>query len=149
MKTLLVVLAVALGIGQAGAQKIKASEVPQSVKQGLLQHFAAKDADWDKEGENYEASFEQKGREISIIFDRNGRVLETEREIDKNELPSPVLESLKRDYKDYKIEEVARIESNGVFTYETELESAEQTLELVFDGQGKLLKKAVLEEDEG
>lgn len=149
MKTLLVVLAATLGIGQATAQRIKAQEVPQAVKQGLLQHFGVKDADWDKEGENYEAGFEQKGREISIVFDGNGRVLETEREIDKKELPSPVLESLNRDYKDFKIEEIARIESNGLFTYEAEVEREEQTLELLFDAQGKLLKKEVLEEDEG
>lgn len=53
------------------------------------------------------------------------------------------------DYEGYKIEEAARIESGGVFTYEAEVEKEEQTFDLIFDAQGKLLKKVVLEEDEG
>lgn len=148
MKTLLVVLAVALGISQANAQRIKSNEVPDRVKKELEQNFNVKDADWDKEGENYEASFEQKGSEISVVFGVNGLVLETEYEIDKKELPTAVLEALKRDYKDYKIEEAARIESNGILTYEAEVEKAEQTFDLIFDAQGKLLKKVTFEEDE-
>lgn len=148
MKTLLVVLAVALGISQGNAQRIKSNEVPDRVKKELEQNFNVKDADWEKEGENYEANFEQKGTEISVVFGVDGRVLETEHEIDKKELPTAVLEGLKRDYKDYKIEEASRIESNGILTYEAEVEKAEKTLELIFDGQGKLLKKVILEEDE-
>lgn len=149
MKALLLVLAVTAGIGQADAQKIKSNEVPEAVRRELQQKFNVKDADWDKEGKNYEASFEHKGSEISVVFEVNGRILETEHEIDKNELPDAVLKALIRDYKGYKIEEAARIESNGIFTYEAEVEKSEQTLDLIFDAQGKLLKKVVLEEDEG
>lgn len=149
MKTLLLVLAVTAGIGQADAQRIKSNEVPDGVRKELEKKFNVKDADWDKEGENYEASFKRKGSEISVVLGVNGRILETEHEINKNELPPAVLKALMLDYEGYKIEEAARIESGGVFTYEAEVEKEEQTFDLIFDAQGKLLKKVVLEEDEG
>lgn len=76
MKTLLLVLAVTAGIGQADAQRIKSNEVPDGVRKELEKKFSVKDADWDKEGENYEASFKRKGSEISVVFGVNGRILE-------------------------------------------------------------------------
>ncbi len=147
MKTLLVVIGMGLVIIQADAQKMNAKDVPGNVKSSLEKNYVVKDADWDKEGVNYEASFEQKGSEISIVLDGNGSILETEQEIKKSELPSVILEALKKDYADFELEEAARIETKGVITYEAEVEKGKMSLELVFDTNGKLIKKEVIEED--
>ena len=68
-------------------QKMDSKDVPDPVKAGLEKTFAAKDVDWDKEGDNYEASFKQKGNEMSVVLDASGNTVETEVEIAKSELP--------------------------------------------------------------
>jgi hypothetical protein len=147
MKTLLVVIGMGLLTMQVDAQKMNAKDVPVNVKSSLQKNYAVKDADWDKEGVNYEASFEQKGTEISVVFDGIGSILETEREIKKSELPGAILDALKKDYADFELEEAARIETKGVITYETEVEKGKMSLELIFDTNGKLMKKEVLEKE--
>ena len=145
MKTLLVVLGMGLSIAHANAQKVNVKDVPLSIKHSLQQNYGIKDADWDKEGNNYEASFEQKGKEVSVVFDAIGSILETEREIGKDELPVAVIDVLKKDYPDFELEESAKIDSKGVITYEAEVEKGEQTFDLIFNAQGKLIKKEVKE----
>ncbi len=148
MKSLIVVVGLSLAMCQADAQKIRSNEVPSSIKKSLQQNYGVKDADWDKEGNSFEANFEQKGKEISVLYDASGSVLETEREISKHELPKAVLEILKKDYADFVIEETARIDTKGVVTYETEIDKAEQSFDLIFDVNGKLLKKISKESEE-
>lgn len=102
---------------------------------------------WDKEGDNYEASFKQKGNEMSVVLDASGNTVETEVEIEKSELPPAVLEVIKKDFAGYKIEEAAKITANNVVSYEAEVEKGEESFELIFDPQGKILKKEEEKED--
>jgi len=102
---------------------------------------------WDKEGDNYEASFKQKGNEMSVVLDASGNTFETEVEIEKSELPPAVLEVIKKDFAGYKIEEAAKITANNVVSYEAEVEKGEESFELIFDPQGKILKKEEEKED--
>ncbi len=148
MKTLLVVIGMGLVIAQANAQKMNAKDVPVVVKSSLEKNYAVIDADWDKEGTDFEASFEQKGTKISVVFDGIGSILETEREIKKSELPTAIHDSLLKDYAAYKIEETAKIESKGEITFEVEVEKGKQSFDLIFDTNGKLLKKISKENEE-
>ena len=99
------------------AQKMDSKDVPGPVKASFEKTFAAKDVKWDKEGDNYEASFKQKGNEMSVVLDASGNTVETEVEIAKSELPAAVLEK------------------------------GEESFELIFDPQGKILKKEEEKED--
>ncbi|HRE65711.1 MAG TPA: PepSY-like domain-containing protein [Cyclobacteriaceae bacterium] len=141
MKTLLIVLGLSLTMCQAEAQKVKSKDVPAEVKNTLQKSYAVTDADWDKEDGSFEANFELKGNEMSVLIDTKGNILEVETEIAKNELPAAVLKSLESNYKDFKIEETARIEANGVVTYEVEVEKGKQSFDLIFDLDGVLIEK--------
>lgn len=145
MKTLLVVLGLSLTMCQAEAQKVKSKDVPAEVKNTLQKSYAVTDADWDNEDGSFEANFELKGKEMSVLIDAKGNILEAETEIAKKDLPAAVLTSLESNYKDFKIEETARIDANGEVTYEVEVEKKEQTFDLLFDAKGKLLKKLAKE----
>jgi uncharacterized membrane protein YkoI len=146
MKTQLIII-LALVATTVQAQKMDSKDVPATVKSGFQKSYMVKDAKWDKEGDNYEASFKQKGKEMSVVIDAKGNIIETEVEIAKSELPAAVLEVLKKDYAEFDIEEAAKITANGVITYEAEVEKGKQTFELIFDQQGKLLKKEEEKED--
>lgn len=130
------------------AQKVDSKEVPAAVKKGLETSMKVKDAKWEKEEGNYEASFKKDGKETSVVLDQAGTVLETEVEISSKELPVPVMGVLNKDYIGFKIEEAAKITAKVVVTYEAEIEKGEESYELIFDANGKVLKKEKKEEGE-
>lgn len=142
MKKLLVIALLGLGVGQVNAQKINESEVPQVVKTAFAKAYpSATGVKWDKENGNFEASFNQNKKNMSVLLDGMGMIKEVETEIEKTALPKAIQEALRKDYADYKVEESATIISNGVTTYETEVEKGEKSFDLIFDVNGKLLKK--------
>ncbi len=87
--------------------------------------------------QNYKA----KGKEMSVVFTNAGEVLETESEIQLDQLPAPAQALLKKEYSDFKIEETARIDAKGVISYEAAVEKGKQSFELIFDQTGNLIKK--------
>lgn len=147
MRTLLLTVSVIVVLGQACAQKMSSKDVPINIKNALQQKYDVSNADWDKEDEGFEASFKQKGKEVSVLFDATGEIREVENEIGKNELPQYVLDIISKDFAGFKIEEAAKIESKGIISYEAEVEKGKLSFELIFDGE-KLFKKIAEEETE-
>ena len=85
--------------------------------------------------------------ETSVLIDENGTILEVKTEISKKILPEAVQNTLKTDFAGYEVEEVEKIESNGVIKYEMEAEKGKEEFELVFDANRKLISKEVEKED--
>lgn len=143
MKSLIIIGALAsFCINPANAQKIKANEVPQAVKDSFSKEYPSNPTvQWEKEDGLYEANFKINKKEVSVSLDNSGVIKEVETELAKTELPSAVQAELKKSYGDYKIEEIAKIVSNETTTYEAEVEKGESSFELIFDSNGKLLKK--------
>ena len=142
MKALIVVIALGLAVGQMQAQKLKENEVPQIVKTAFAKAYpTAKAVKWDKEDGSYEATFDQNKKDMSVVLDAQGVIKEVETTILKSDLPKAVQSTLAKDYAGYKIEEAATIMSNGVVTFEAEVEKGEKSFDLIFDKEGKLLKK--------
>lgn len=149
MKTLVGVFVIAMTFVHAGyAQDVKEKDVPVAVKNSLVKNFSTNRADWNKEGANYEASFKEKGNEMSVVFDSSGNIVETEKEINQNELPMAVQNVLKNDYKDFALEEIAVIDSKGKVTFETELEKGKESFEIIFDADGKVISKTEKKDEE-
>lgn len=121
----------------AFAQKVKATKVPEIVTKSLISKYPnAKNVKWDKEENNYEASFENNKTESSVLFNSNGKIIETEVEISTAQLPKSILSYLSKNYKDQKVKEAAKIISEkGIVTYEAEIKGKD----LLFDENGKLL----------
>jgi len=147
MKTSFVVLLLFLAILQVQAQKLKSENVPASIRDALSKNYAVTNADWEMVGSGFEASFEQKGKEMSVVFDKQGNVLEAETEINKNELPQAVMDILKKEFAGFNIKEAERIESTGIITYEVEVKKGKESFELIFDDQ-KIIKKVINESEE-
>lgn len=141
MKIYILILALCFTGAEIRAQKMNSTDVPVAVKNSLETTLQIKVATWDKEDENYEANFRKDGKKMSVLFNNAGTVLETEVEIIKSELPDNVNETLIQDFSDYKIDEICKITTKGVVTYEVEIEKPGNSFELLFDVQGKLLKK--------
>ena len=142
MEKITLLLIFSLVVSYGFAQKIKESEVPAVVKAALAKAYPkVKDVKWDKEEGAYEASFDQNKADASVLFNADGTIKEVETEIEHNQLPAAVKNTLAKEYADYKVEEAAKIVAGGVTTYEAEVKKGKQTFDFIFDASGKLLKK--------
>lgn len=93
---------------------------------------------WDKEKNNYEASFEVNKVDNSLLFDANGNLLETEVEIQISQLPNGVVNYIHSNYKSQTIVEAAKItDAKGTITFEAEIKGKD----LVFDCKGVFIKE--------
>jgi Putative beta-lactamase-inhibitor-like, PepSY-like len=121
----------------ANAQKMDAAKLPAPVTAAFAKQFPGADARWDKEDLNYEAGFKQNGQNMSVLFDANGTVIETEVDIKVSTLPADVLNYVKEHYKGKTIKEGAKItKADGTITYEAEVAGKD----LIFDAAGKFIK---------
>ena len=113
----------------------QSKKVPEAAKMAFAKAYpTADDVKWEMEDGNYEVEFEMADdQEMSVVYNANGAVLETEAEIAFSELPKAAQEALKGK----KVKETAKItNAKGVVTYEAEV----RRKDLMFDEQGNPLK---------
>lgn len=138
MKNLLSILSVLLFSSFAFAQSISEKEVPNSVKAAFSKKFPnQKNVKWEKEKENYEASFSMGKTEHAAVIDSKGNLLETEEEISVKELPADAVAYIQKNYSGKKIKEAAKItDAKGIVTFEAEVASKD----LIFEKTGIYIK---------
>ena len=138
MKKLILSLAVAGFITNANAQKLMAKNVPVAVTNAFSKVYPSiKDVDWSKDGNNYEAEYDKGNFDKSVTYDASGKLLETEVEILASELPTSVMEYVKKTYKEDEVKEASKItDANGTVTYEAEVKGKD----LMFDSKGNFIK---------
>jgi len=140
---LLLILFVAFACAQQN------NNVPNAVSSKFKTLYPeAEELEWSKEDPNFEAEFELNDIEMSVVFDAEGKVLETETEIKMEDLPEPVKLSLKNDFDGYEAEEPAKLEKNGEVFYEVELEKGDVEFDGIFSKDGKLVNKETDDNDE-
>jgi len=139
MKKLALMTVAAMITSLTFAQKLQEKDVPASVKTAFQKNFPqAKVEKWEKEGSNFEAEFELNKTEQSVLFDPQGNLLETEVEIELNQLPKGVLEYVKANYIGQKVKEAAKItDAKGTVIYEAEIKG----MDILFDSIGKFIKE--------
>lgn len=101
----------------------------------------------------YEISFTNEGKRIDVAYANDGKLLELEETIDPADLPQVAHGEIKNVFKDAAIKRAERFVKGERTGYEVKLDvpenGASKRYELVFDPDGKLLKKkAEPEEDE-
>ncbi len=132
MKKIMLLIALFAFAQTAFAQSQK---VPEAAKMAFTKAYPkADDVKWEREKGNFEVEFEMADdQEMSVVYDANGAVLETEVEIAFSELPKAAQEALKGK----KVKETAKItNAKGVVTYEAEV----RRKDLMFDAQGNPVK---------
>lgn len=118
-------------------EKKKQANVPAAVKQAFEKQYPGTQAKWDNEDGKYEAGFKYSGHEMSVLYNANGTVDETEMEIPVSQLPAAAT-SYVTQHKMGKISEAAKItKANGEINYEAEVKGKD----VIFDAVGNFLKE--------
>lgn len=129
-KIVLMAFVVTATLQGVSAQDLKKGEVPEIVQKAFAKAYPKiTDVDWEKEGDDYEAAFEDSKEEFSVVIDAKGNILEVEKEIKKEDLPAAV----KTAVAGKKIKEAAILTKNGQTFYEVEMGGKD----LFFNTQGK------------
>jgi hypothetical protein len=121
------------------AQSIKERDVPAAVMTSFstMQPNAAK-VKWENEDGMYEGSFLTNKKETSLLFSRDGILVQTENEITLAELPSGALDYVTKQYPSAKIEEVTKVtDIKGAVTYEVEVAD----VDLLFTTTGQFISQ--------
>ena len=139
MKKIIILLAIAAVSLQANAQKLAGKDVPANVRTSFVKLYPkATEVKWEKEDRNFEAGFDLNKIEQSVLFDTNGKMLESEVEIDVKNLPAAAQAYMKKNYPNNPIKEAAKITAaNGTVTYEAELKGKD----VIFDAKGNFIKE--------
>ena len=121
----------------------KSTKVPENVSKAFqTAHPDAKDISWDKEGSNYEANYKENDNSYSVVINSSGNILETESEITTADLPAGVVKYISDNYKGYTLSGAAKIVDNkGTVKFEAEIKSGKTSKDVLFDKDGKPLKK--------
>ncbi len=125
------------------------SKVPAQVKAKFkVLHPKADEVKWDVEENDYEVTFESEDDvDMSLLFNAKGNIIETETEIEEDDLPAAIKSSLENNFKGWELGETTKIVRDGKTTYETELEKGEKKIDVIFTPEGTIIKKTEKKED--
>lgn len=143
MKHVTVIFLSILSYSMTFAQDVAKGQVPEKIRDAFTREFKTDKASWSKEEEGYEASFKKNGKEISVVFDSDAKLIETETEIQKTDLPPFVVDYISKNYANFKIKELAKIEANKGTFFEVEIAKSNEVYELIFDNKALIEKKEV------
>ena len=110
MKKTILLMLMGISVVTGNAQLLKETDVPSIIKKAFTKMYhGIKTAQWNKENDEYEASFSNGKYQGSVMFDANGKWTERETAISVNELPTKAKSYLKKHYKKSKLLGAARI----------------------------------------
>lgn len=136
-------------IAASGLIACSQNNIPDAVKKEFAQKFsAAKSVKWDSENANeWEAEFKMNGKKMSACFDSIAKWTGTETVIAEKDLPAPVVNAINTQFKGYKKILIEIYESPEMNGFELELKKGEAAVEVIFDKDGKILKKSDIKEE--
>lgn len=123
------------------AQDVKQSLVPSIVLNTFQQKFPkAYDVEWEKKGDFYEVEFDMGFKDHKVLIDTNGKMVKHKQEISSFDLPSVVKDKIAKSYPNYKMDDIDRIEIDGMVVYKIELENRLEEKKIYIKGNGELLE---------
>ena len=145
MNKLILISAVLFCALRAEAQSIKQRDVPSAVMTSFSSLYPnASKVKWENEDGMYEGSFLTDKKETSLLFSRDGILVQTENEITLADLPSGVLEYVSKEHPGATIEEASKVtDIKGVVNYEVEIAD----VDFLFSSTGQFISQEKEEDD--
>ncbi len=135
---------------QLTAQKITPNKVPGAVGSAFRAKFpqAQQDSWFVADSGNYQVQFFNEKKVQSATFSDKGLWLQTETEINLNQLPAAVNRSFNSQFQGFSVQEVYMVETPKGVTYAFTAFKGKESYDLVFGPKGDLLQKEMFTEEE-
>lgn len=138
MKTFMLVAAVFI-YSAVLSQDIPASQVPSVIVNTLNAKFPKTTGlEWEKKGDLYEAEFDVNNVDHKALLDASGKLVMFKRDIRPADLPKIVRNTIRNQYKGYRIDDAEKLEKNGVIFYQVDLDGQPDDQKLVITKDGKV-----------
>jgi hypothetical protein len=138
MKSIIILVLFVTTVFSVAAQKTEAFKLPPVVKNTFEKNVPGVPGKWEKENGNYEVNYKLNERDMSMLIQPDGTIIETEMGIKVSELPASTLAYMKEHYQGKTIKEAARItRADAVVNYEAEVAGTN----VIFDVNGKFIKE--------
>ncbi len=128
------------------AQKIQKGSLPAAITEAFASQFPkAADIDWKKKDTLFEVEFElgTPKKDHTAIYNKEAKIVYHQEDLVVDDLPAPVLKSVRSSYPGYEIEEVQKTEIRGVDSYQVAIEKEGEDVKLILDSKGTILEKKV------
>lgn len=138
MKKVLAVGLMCFSMMAANAQKLNEADVPVIIKNAFVKMYPGiKEAQWNKEGNLYKASFVEENYRGSVSFNENGKWTERETAIPVKSLPVIIKNYIEVNYKNRRITAAAKItKAFGEMQYKATIEGKN----ILFTKDGSFIK---------
>jgi hypothetical protein len=133
---------------EAGEEK-EMKAPPAIVTAAFNQKYAgATGVEWGSEEANeWEAEFTLDGKKMSACFDSTAKWTTSETVISEKELPAPVVKALNTQFQGYGWNLIEIYESPEMKGFELGIKKGESAVEVIFDKDGKILKKSEIKKE--
>lgn len=138
MKMYLLFAAVLLSSTAIG-QDIPSREVPSAVINTIKAKFPnTSRLEWEKKGDLFEAEFHVNNIDHKALLDPSGKLLVYKRDIRAADLPRAVKNTIRKQYANFRIDDVEKLEREGAVFYQVELDGEPHDQKLVISAEGKV-----------
>ena len=141
-KLLAFCLAAGIVLSISAQEKVKVSDkdLPATVQTTFkAQYPDASNADWKMKGGKYKVHFKVNGIKQIAAYDQAGMLLSKGTEIKESELPATITSSTKSLYANRTIDEVYKVDKNGVTQYLVKLKGDPET-KILYSADGQVIK---------
>ena len=138
MKMYLLFAAVLLSSTAIG-QDIPSREVPSAVINTIKAKFPnTTRLEWEKKGDLFEAEFHVNNIDHKALLEPSGKLLVYKRDIRAADLPRAVKNTIRKQYANFRIDDVEKLEKEGAVFYQVELDGEPHDQKLVISADGKV-----------
>lgn len=139
MKKHIILAASLLFSGLTYAQDIPVKDVPSVVLNSFNKTFPqAVKVEWEMKGDLFNADFDIGRRDHEVWLNNKGAIVKHKKELRTRELPAVVANSIKKNFKGFRIDDVDKFEEEKQFFYKVELKTLQEEKKVVFDAQGRI-----------
>jgi uncharacterized membrane protein YkoI len=126
-------------------KELKDNEIPTNIVTEIKNKYGILDIDRaEYNEENGKIIYYQKGeindKDHEFIFDNKTNLLLHKQDLRDSEIPTPVINSIKTNYREYEIRDADLREENGKITYDLRLRKSKENIHVIFNPKGEILK---------
>lgn len=144
MKTWMFVMSVMGFVSVSAAQDLPQNQVPSLVLNAFQSKYTnATDVEWKLKDGLYQAEFEVDTKDHNLWIDKNGTVKKHKEDFPKAQLPVAIREKIENEFKDYRIDDVDRLEADGKVSFLVDLDGKPEDREVLFNIDGTIQENRI------
>lgn len=125
----------------ATAQSVDSLNIPEVVLRNFSDsNQTASDIKWKAEGENFRVKYEIGDQDCEAVYSPLGNKLSSIKELNESMLPDSIINDIKRQFPDYKVDDIDEVTVGQFVTYKIELDGTPD-VDVWYDNNGKFLRK--------